>query len=57
VTNKEQALQDDLKQSGKHRKRIMEYNSRITSKGICIKFSSLNLYMLVDTLVLIVWMC
>jgi hypothetical protein len=32
----------------------MEYNSRTTSKGMGIKFTSLNVYMLVDTLILIV---
>jgi len=47
-----EALPEDLLQRGKHRQRITEYNSKITSNGIGIKFLSLNLYILVGTLIL-----
>jgi len=50
---RQEALPEDLLQRGKHRLRIMEYNSKITSKGIGIKLLSLNLYTLVGTLILI----
>jgi len=46
-----------LKVYHKHRQRITAYNSEITSKGIGIKLLSLNLYILVGILILILWMC
>jgi len=44
---------EDHPRSGKHRQRIMASNSKITSKGIGIKLLSLNLYILVGILILI----